>query len=577
MIRGVTLGPSPAWLQKRLQGAGLRPRNNVVDVTNYVMLECGHPLHAFDYALLRGGMIVVRQAPAGTPFTTLDGKEHRLPAGTVMVCDAEREVSIAGVMGGANSEINDTTVDVVIESAYWNPASIRRTAKALGIVSDASQRFERGADPNGVPFALERAAQLILELAGGTLLRGAIDIYPKKIPPQRVPLRPARVNAVLGTSLTAARMVSLLGLLDIRPVRRAEKQLTFTVPTYRVDITQEIDLVEEIARVHGYDRIEAKTSAAIDLSHPVEKGETAGRVRTQLIGMGFHDVVTNPMQDEQRSVAPGTTPVRVLNPLSKDMAVMRTSLLPGLLQVIALNQSRGTPDLRLFEIGHVFRVDAGAPGRLVDDVAEEERVALVLTGARKPRHWDVPRTDLDIFDLKGTVEDLLTALGLDNHRVIPYSTSDSLTESPLGIELQGSYAGQMGRVAPQVLSRFGVEGEAFAAELNLQALRQDVRKPFIPLPRFPRVRRDVAFTLDRSTQAGTVEQEIRAAGGELLIGVDVFDVYEGKGMPEGKKSLAFALELMSREKTLTDAEIDAVVARVVRRVEETFGAVLRRA
>ncbi len=575
VIRGVTIAPSPAWLQTRLRNAGFRPRNNVVDITNYVMLECGQPMHAFDHAMLRGGTIIIRQATEGTRFTTLDGREHSLPAGTVMVCDAEREVSVAGVMGGANSEISEGTVDIVLESAYWKPASIRKTAKALGIVSDASQRFERGADPQGVRYALDRAAGLVLELAGGTLLRGVIDVYPKKIHERVIRMRPSRANLVLGTSLSVREMIALLALLDVRPVRRTGKTLAFRIPAYRVDLLEEIDLIEEIARVHGYDRIDSKTSAAIDVSHPLEKEDPAARVRSQLVGMGFREAVTNSMQDEARSVAPGITPVRVLNPLSKEMAVMRSSLVPGLLQVIALNQSRGTPDLRLFEIGHVFRVDPDAPTRLVGDYAEEERAAVILTGARHPRHWDSVSPTVDLYDLRGVVDGLLEALGLDNSRFIPYPTSDGLIETPLGVELHGGYAGLMGPVSPGMTFRYGVEGDVFAAEFLLSALRPGGRKPYVPLPRFPKVRRDVAFTFDRNIAAGNVENEIRRAGGELLVGVGVFDVYQGKGLPEGKKSLAFALELMSLERTLTDPEIDAVVGGIVRHIEQKFGAVLR--
>ena len=575
MIRGVKIGPSPEWLQQRLRNVGLRPRNNVVDVTNYVMLECGQPMHAFDYALPKGEGIVIRQAPEGTKFVTLDGKEHQLPAGAVMVCDKQREVSLAGIMGGENSEINDATVDIVLESANWNPASIRRTAKALGISTDASQRFERGADPNGVRYALDRAAELVLETAGGDLLKGALDVYPKKIKERVIPMRPDRVNSVLGTQLTSARMLQLLGNLEMRAVRKSKSVIGIKVPTYRVDVEQEIDLIEEIARIHGYDRIETKTHALIDFSHPFERNGIADSVRSQLVGQGFRDVITNPMQDEERSVARATTPVRIMNPLSKDMAVLRTSLIPGLLQVIAINQSRGNADLRLFEIGHVFRVDPSAPGRLVEDIVEEERVALAMTGSREPGSWGSSHRLVDLFDLKGVVDDFLRGLGLDNHRYISYPTSEGLTESTLGVEIQGSYVGSLSIVSPLVLSQYGVEGMIVVAELLTQMLRRGQRRPYVPLPRFPRVRRDVAFTIDRNTPSGNVEEEIRKSAGELLQGAGVFDVYEGKGLPDGCKSLAFALELMSREKTLTDDEIDAVVSRVVAHVEKTFGATLR--
>ncbi len=577
MIRGVTLGPSPSWLQNRLRNAGLRPRNTVVDVTNYVMLECGHPLHAFDYALLEGGKIIVRQAAAGTRFTTLDGKEHTLPEQAVMVCDTEKEVSIAGVMGGRNSEINDRTVDIVIESACWNPASIRKTSKTLGIFTDASQRFERGADPGAVRYALDRATALIHELSGGEVLKGAIDIYPKKIKERNITLRPARVNRVLGTDLTAPDIVRSLKLLEIPLVRRSKEAMTFRVPTFRVDLVQEIDLIEEVARVHGYDSILPQTTAAIDFGVTRMDVDAVEKARSQLIGQGFREIITNPMRDEARSVPPGVDPVRVLNPLSKDMAIMRPSLLPGMLDAVALNQRHGNADLRLFEVGHVFRRDPTAENRLVDDYAEEERVGIAICGKANPPHWSGGDRLADIYDLKGAVAAFLEALGLDKSRFISYPTSNGLIEEGLAVEIQGLPSGTLGRVTAETLARYGIEGDVFVAELQVARLEKRARPMYRPLPRYPVVRRDVAFILDVATESSRVEEEIRRSGSELLVSVTVFDVYRGSELPAGKKSLAFALSLMSQEKTLTDQEIDEAVAGIVRHIGQTFSAVLRSA
>ncbi len=575
MIRGVHIGPSPAWMQERLRNAGLRPRNNVVDITNYVMLECGQPLHAFDYALLRGRAIVVRQAAPGARFTTLDGKEHALPDGTVMVCDADREVSIAGVMGGANSEINDATVDVVLEAAYWNPSSIRRTAKTLGISTDASQRFERGADPNGVRYALDRSASLVTELAGGTLLKGTVDVYPKKIRERVIPLRPARVNAVLGTTLTPDRIAAFLRLLDIRPARAKGGVLRCTVPTFRVDVNREIDLIEEVARVYGYDRIEPKTSAFVDFDQPFPRTGPADAVRNVLAGSGFSEAITISMQDEGRARSEGKHPVRILNPLGQEMAFLRTSLVPGLLDVIQRNQSYGNSDLRLFEIGHVFREDPEASRRLVGDYAEDEMIALILAGNASPRHWSHPPRKTDLFDLKGAVADLVEKIALDKCCFISYSTSDGLTDNSLAIEIHGSYAGYLGRVKESFVTRAGVEGEVFVAELSLASLRLVGKRKYEQLPRFPKVRRDISLFVDLSVSVGSLEQVIGKSAGELLVGVELFDVYQGEKAPSGKKSLAFTLELMSRQKTLTDADIDGTVREVVAALERESGAVLR--
>lgn len=573
MIRGVTIAPSPKWLQHMLRAVGLRPRNNVVDVTNFVMLECGQPLHAFDHAQLRGREIVVRQATPGTRFVTLDGKERVLPEGAVMVCDAEREVSIAGIMGGANSEISDATTDVVLESAYWNPSSIRRTAKALGIQSDASYRFERGADPNATAYALDRAAQLIAEIAGGEVLRGKIDIYPKKILPRTLSLRTDRCNHVLGTTLSRSEIVKLLSSLEITKTRADGKRVWFRVPTFRVDIEREIDLIEEVARVYGYDKIETKTVAAIDLNHPFEKEVAADRIREILVGFGFHEALSVSLVDEETAMLGGQRPVRLANPLGKEMAAMRTSLLPGLLEAVARNQNVGNTDLRMFEIGHVF-VYTDTP-QLVGTVQERQHVCLVVTGKAEPRHWKYPSHDVDVYHIKGVVADLLDVCRLDSWRYIYYSTSETLADNPIFVEINGATAGFLGRVKREVRDRFGIEQDVFVAELNLASLLSKKQKRYEPLPRYPKARRDVAFVVDRGVTAESIEHAMMELGSELLQEVELFDVYRGPNLPEGKQSLAYSLVLMSKERTLTDEEIDAEVKRVVQRVRERFGAQLR--
>ena len=575
VIRGVTVAPSPRWLQNALRSAGLRPRNNVVDITNYVMYECGHPLHAFDLALLNGGAIVVRQAKAGTRFTTLDGKAHTLPEGTVMVCDAEKEISVAGVMGGANSEIRDETRDVVLEAAYWNPSSIRRTAKALGISSDASQRFERGADPNGVVYALDRAAQLVLELAGGTLLNGMIDVYPKKLRERLVPLRVNRVSEILGTKLSGSEVVKALALLGIRKSAGSGNRLTFRVPTFRVDIGREIDLIEEVARVHGYDNIPAKTSATVNFDHPFPKASFRDGVREALIGRGFHEAITNSMTKESTAGIGGVVPVKMINPQNQDMAALRASLIPGLLEAIARNGNLGNPDLRLFEVGHVFRIDDSPAPKLVENFLEEERVGIAITGLAAPVHWSGGSRRCDLFDIKGDVQDLLGKFALDKSRFISYSTTNGLTDNTLAIEIQGGYAGYLGQIRKDVLRQFGVEDEVFVAELLIPSMQGGAARTFVPLPRYPKVRRDVAFTVDAAVPAESLERTIIESAGALLQAVNLFDVYEGDPLPAGKKSVAFTLELMSREKTLTDPEIEGVVGRVVADVERSHGAALR--
>lgn len=575
MIRDVKIGPSPKWLQHWLTLAGLRPINNVVDITNFVMYECGHPMHAFDYALLEKGRLVIRPAAKDLRFTTLDGKEHAMPEGAVMVCDGTKEVSIAGVMGGANSEIRPDTVDVVLESAYWNPSSIRRTSKALGISTDASQRFERGADPNAVPYALNRAAALVCELAGGRLLKGAIDVYPKPIRPRKVALRPARANAVLGTAIRPSRMVSYLKPLGLRPVKRTSTAITFSVPTFRVDLEREIDLIEEIARVHGYNNIEDKTRTSVDFVQPFAKTTPADRVRDHAIAAGLREVITNSMQDEYRAGLGGRRPVKILNPQNQEMVNLRTSLIPGMLDVVARNIRGSMFEMRLFEIGHVFSMADPGETTLIANYREEERIAVLLTGRADELHWSRPDRTVDFFDIKGVVEGLLKALALDKWRLISYSTDDGLTEDALALDIHGSYAGHFGRVRSEVLKFFGIEQDVFVAEFVLAPLAHTESRLFEPLPRYPAVRRDVAFGVRQDLEAGAIMDVIRASAGELLRSVDVFDVYQGANLPAGTKSLAFTLELQSREGTLTEADIETVMQRIIRGVQESCGATLR--
>jgi phenylalanyl-tRNA synthetase beta chain len=575
VVRGVTIGPSPLWLQNALRNVGLRPRNNIVDITNYVMLECGQPLHAFDYALLRGKRIVVRQTRSSA-FQTLDGKEHQLPSDAVMVCDAEREISIAGIMGGANSEINDSTVDVVIESACWNPGSIRRTRRALGISTDASQRFERGTDPEGVWYALQRATGMIQQLAGGEVLKGSIDVRNVSARPRKIALRTDRTNSILGTSLSASAISGYLKLLNVTPAGRKGKVPLFSIPTYRVDLEREIDLIEEVARVHGYDNIEERSSASIDFTHVAPAFRFTDRVRQMLVGAGYHDALSYTLQDNATAELTGDEPVKLLGLETSETAAMRTSLLPGLAGAVARNISYGETNVRLFEIGRVYRIDNSPKPKFVDNYLEEERVCLVLTGSRSPIHWGGKPVPADWFDIKGEMEDLLSKFALDKSGFISYSTSNRLAEDAIAIEINGTYAGYYGNVKEGVLKRYKIEQPVYVAEVSLELLRNlETQRRYNPLPRYPKVRRDVAFIVDDSVTAEKLLTVIRTAGSALLQSVDLFDMYRGENLEAGKKSLAFTLELMSRERTLVDNEIESEVNRIVEAVIRETGAVLR--
>jgi len=578
VIRNVRIKPSPQWMQNALKAVGLRPINNVVDITNYVLMETGHPLHAFDYDKLAGHRIIVRCAQEGELFITLDGKKHTLRSDTLLICDAERGVAIAGVMGGLDTEITDTTRNVLLESAYFNPRSIRRTSKYLGLSTDSAYRFERGADVNGTIYALNRAAQLMEELADGEVLQGIIDVYPKKIEERKVSLRTSRVNSVLGTTFDKDEIIKMLSLLEIKLVHEEKDLLDFLIPTFRPDLEREIDLIEEIARVYGYNNIEDKMKTTITMATTAHARDFRDEIRERFVGSGFTEVVTNSMQDKQTATLFSDKVVEVLNPISKDMTCLRASLIPGILGVIRYNKHHGSENLKIFEIGNVFSISTDPQKKkLVDNVLEEERLIFGMTGTADPQSWDIEERQFDFYDLKGEVEAFFSKISLDNYKFIYYDTGETLNDYHLGIEINGTYVGSLQRVNSDILQEFDIEGDVFLCELNLGILVEKIRKErrYEVLPRFPSVRRDLAFVVDYHIRIGEIEEEIRKSSSELLRQIRLFDIYVGDQISAGKKSIAFSLEFMSREKTLTEKEVDEVVQRIVANIGNKYHAVLR--
>jgi phenylalanyl-tRNA synthetase beta chain len=582
VIRGVKVGPSPKWLQEGLKSVGLRPVNNVVDVTNYVLMELGHPLHPFDYDKLAGGKIVVRRAKDCESFITLDGKERKPRSDTLMICDAKQPIAIAGVMGGANTEISDKTVNVLLESAYFDPKSIRRTSKYLGLSTDASQRFERGVDPNLTRYSADRACQLIQELCGGEILAGAIDVYPDRIKPCSIPLRVERVNEVLGTDISAKEIIRILRLLDIpmkeRKQSKAGTRLIFLAPTFRPDLEREIDLIEEVARIHGYDRIETKISTVLKFSSQPVPADSSDQLREFLVGEGYREVVTNSLHKKSVASLGNTQPVGILNPISEDMAALRTSLVPGMLDVIRHNVHHDRGDLKLFEIGNVFCQRSGAEkGKYFDQYLEDERVILAQTGLTNAPGWEKSERPTDIFDLKGTVGRLLTKIFLDKFRFISYPTKNTLTEFSVGIEFNGGYVGFLGKLKADIAMAFEIEQPVYVAELLSEPVKEGLkRKPsFQPLPKYPSVFRDLAFVVDDRVSAAELEECIRSSAGDLLKRVSLFDLYTGDQVEHGKKSCAFSLEFLSQERTLTEEEIESATQEVVRFVSQKLDGRLR--
>ena len=590
VIQGVRVGPSPDWLRNTLEKVGLRSINNVVDVTNFVMLETGQPLHAFDYHLVARAedgrpTVIVRRAGEGESFVTLDGKTHILGSEHLLIADTAKGIALAGVMGGQNTEIQSNTVDVLLESAYFSPTSIRRTSKTLGIRTDSSYRFERGADEGVCDWASRRAAHLILEVAGGRLAKGVVDMYPSPKAPTQIVLRHAKVNEVLGLALSAEEIEFHLAQLGLRVVNRRPRSVdesaplepvTFVVPSFRVDLKREVDLVEEVARLYGVDRIPSTTPRHAKGSHPFDdQYDEWMEMRRALSGLGLNEtqgqtlVSGTGVRGCEASTVPGLS-----NPLSSDMDVMRPSLLPGLLDILRHNVRRRNNDLAFFEIGRVFRKRSGG------GIQEGWSLGLALTGARQPAFWSGAERDarVELADLKGVIEEFLENTGL---RGVMYSrraeSTDLFVESAT-VALGGKLGiGQLGLVQPRIAKTYDLRDPVFLAEFDLDAIRaRRVRgRTFKSLPAFPAMRRDLAMIVPESATHEAVVQAVRQAKVVDLEAVELFDVFRGEAVPEGQKSVAYAFTYRGADRTLTDAEVNGSQAKIVEQLKTRLGAAIR--
>jgi phenylalanyl-tRNA synthetase beta chain len=583
VVRNVTVRPSPRWLIDHLTHIGIRPVNNIVDITNYILMDLGHPLHAFDYHKIAGKKIIIRRAKPGEKFITLDHKERTLEAETVMICDAEKPIAIAGVMGGLDSEISDSTTDVVIESAYFDPRLIRRASKAFGLSTDASQRFERGADPNATIYALDAAAEQIRNICGGEILKGVIDRYPKKITPKKVSVRLKKINDILGTSFDKNKVLKVLTNLALQPkvkLNPKKSDLIFNclIPTYRPDITEEIDLIEEVARIAGYDNVPHRTVSSIQLQQTAPRKDFSAELRSLLIGRGFMEVVANSMQDHTVSALAGDEFVQIANPISKEMGSLRQSLIPGMLEIIRHNIFHGTSDLRFCEFGKVYKVRNGNfTGNERAQFQEENRILLALTGMSDPVGWDRKRRKTDIFDLRGELETVFRKISLDNSNFIPYPSTDALTQTGMSIEIQGNYIGLLGSIHKKILSRFEIEQDVFVAELLLSELdqRRTGGRKFTALAKYPVVERDIALIIDQKIDHRVVVSEIFRSGAKYLTSVELFDIYQGEQIGLGKKSYAYKLEFLSEDHTLTQEEIDRSMQLIMHHCSDSLQASVR--
>ncbi|HZD60218.1 MAG TPA: phenylalanine--tRNA ligase subunit beta [Anaerolineae bacterium] len=580
LIRGVAIEPSPTWMQQRLQRAGMRPINNVVDITNYVMLETGQPLHAFDFNTLHGKRIIVRRATRGEHMTTLDGVVRELDESMLVIADAERPVALAGIMGGANTEVSDETTDILLESAYFEPRSIMRTSRNLGLLSESSARFEKGTDPNGAVYAADRAAQLMVEIAGGSMLQGIIDVYPKVIAPQRLPLRTDRVNAILGTQLSLEEIMRILGRLELSAeVVEGTTDMWVTVPTFRPDLEREIDLIEEIARIYGYNNIESTLPESSGKQGGLSiRQKIAESIKGRLVASGLSETITYSFidpQDIDYLQVPTGDPLRwfveLMNPLSEAMSVLRTTLLANLLRVIKYNVNREQYDVQAFEIGHVFWHEEGK--ELPD---EETMLGIAMTGAWQPDAWYEKGRAIDFFDLKGVIEAIVDGIGVTDWSVRQF-THPALHPGRTAELLIGDEAiGFFGELHPDAQAAFDMP-RAYVAELNFNKLIDNARieKVFTEIPRYPAISLDIAVLVDESILNEQLIELIRGEGQPILEQVRLFDLYTGKGIPEGKKSMAYSMIFRAPDRTLTDEEALEARERIVNRLSKELGAEIR--
>jgi len=561
IIRGVKIAPSPAWLASRLEAIGLRPVNNVVDITNFVLMECGQPLHAFDFDKLREKRIIVRRAIAGETITAIDQKKHELTADMLVIADASRAVAVAGVMGGFDTEVSNSTKTILLESAFFDPASIRRASKALKLSSDSSFRFERGVDWDTVEWASRRAAALIAEIAGGEILDGVIDIQGAKPPVVKTSLRFARLPFILGRDLPRDEAIRILQSLNFKIHGITPEKIDIEVPPYRRDIEREIDLIEEIARHYGYDKFDIERLMSIAVTRPTKEHEIEDRVREILAGCGLSEVVTVPFVPDspagRASLWDAADSLAIRNPMNKELGLMRRSLLPCFLNVKRHNEAHGTPAIAIFEITRIFLPHHGAK------LPEEKQVVALLA-------------DGDFLELKGILQALFTALKTwDRVAFAPIDTP--LFQHAAAMTCDEIPLGQIGVISENIAREFDLRSRPAYAEIDFAALVKaaaDTVK-YKPLPRFPSVERDLCIVLDAGIPWDKVENLVAWSGIQILDNVQLIDVYSGKQLPAGKKSFAFRVTYRSDDSTLTSDQVASAQDFIITRLKESFNAELR--
>ena len=566
VIENVQVADSPDWLKQRLKAIGLSPINNIVDITNYILHGFGQPLHAFDADKIAGKKVKVGVNAEGTKFTTLDGVERTLNGTEIMIKDGNNEpMCIAGVFGGLNSGVSENTKTIFLESAYFNPVAVRKGAKYHGLNTDASFRFERGVDPNQTKIAISHAVSMIQEIAGGALKGELLEHFPQKIENHYIILRFSKVEQILGTKIHKEKIKEILKSLEIEVLNEIQNGLEISVPPYRADVTREIDVIEEILRIYGYNKIDAPQKISftpVKLSFDDQDALENSWART-LQSNGFHEVMNNSLT----SVKDETNAVKLLNPLSGDLAFMRKSLLEGLLENAIYNINRKSSDIKFFELGKIYHKK--------EQYEERKQLAILTTGREVSENWRQPKSATDFYYLKAYVKILLEKLNVELHE---FALDDDRFSDALEIKSGDKTLARLGKVAPQLLKDFDISQEVFYAEIeleNCQALRTKENLKFVDIPKFNKIRRDLALLVDKTINYSELYQLAKKNKSPFLKNINLFDVYEGKNLPEGKKSYAMSFELLNEEKTLEDKDITEVMNSLIKSFQKEFSAELR--
>ncbi|MDD2799118.1 MAG: phenylalanine--tRNA ligase subunit beta [Bacteroidales bacterium] len=587
-IKNVTVKESPEWMQNRLKAIGLRPINNIVDITNYVLHEFGHPLHCFDLKEIAGNQVIVKTVAHESTFITLDEAERKLAETDLMICNANEGMCIAGVFGGLKSGVTESTTDVFLESAYFSPMWVRKTARRHGLNTDSSFRFERGADPNNTLYVLKRAALLIQELAGGDIVGEVVDIYPTPIEKATVELTFAKINSLIGKAIPTETVKNILKTLEIEILSETEIGLTVSIPTYRVDVLRDVDVIEDILRIYGYNNVEIYEQVSATLSYKTDTDRShkmQNLVAEQLVGSGFHEILNNSLTKSAYYNDLVTYPVgncvKMLNPLSQDLNVMRQTLLFGGLESVAYNRNRRNSDLAFFEFGNCYRFneEKKSEEQILAAYSESQHIGLWLCGNKVSNSWAHANEETTVYQLKAYVENIFTRLGVQTGRLAETQESDDIFATALNYHTKGGkLIASAGIVNRRILKAFDIDTPVFYADINWTLLMKEVRNSkvtYSEISKFPSVKRDLALLVDKAISFAEIQKIAFESERKLLKSVELFDVYEGKNLEAGKKSYAVSFIILDETKTLADKQIEAIMAKIQSNLEQKLGAKLR--